>query len=87
MDSSETTETVFLSVLEIGEIKVSASGMPAEDWLTDYSSSLCAYVVEGRELRSLQSCVKALIPPLHIFPAQPPGILQGDFNIQHFGRC
>lgn len=34
VDSSETTETVFLSVLEVGEIKVSASGMPAEDWLS-----------------------------------------------------
>lgn len=30
---SETTETNFLSVLEVGKIKVSASGMPAEEWL------------------------------------------------------
>lgn len=31
--SSETTENLFLSVLEIGKIKVSASGVPAEEWL------------------------------------------------------
>lgn len=30
---SETTENVFLSVLEVEKIKVSASGVPAEEWL------------------------------------------------------
>lgn len=30
---SETTESILLSVVEVGKMKVSASGMPAETWL------------------------------------------------------
>lgn len=39
---SETTENIFLSVVEVGKIKVSAYGMPAETRLpSSQTAALC----------------------------------------------
>lgn len=44
---SKTAENMFLSVLEVGKIKVSASGVPAEEWLPG-SQMAVLHCVEGK---------------------------------------
>lgn len=64
---SKTAENMFLSVLEVGKIKVSASGVPTGEWLPG-SQMAALHCVEGKRTQVSSVSYKGPNPTTTRFP-------------------